>query len=144
MKAHRSDNTLELSLPSTFEALEWLVEVADGFFSEFYQDDDLVYRLVLLTSEATTNAVEHGNKFNPDLRAEVRLTAHDNEATIQVTDQGVGFSRQNVADPLSKERLAAERGRGVFLMESMADEAKWDDEGRRVRLTVRIAPTPRG
>ena len=138
MKAHRNGNTIEISLPSTFEALEWLVEKSDQFFSDHYSDDDLVYRLVLLTSEAATNGIEHGNKFDPLLRARITLTAGRDEATIEVIDQGKGFSRGDVADPLSEERRSAERGRGVFLMESMADEAVWDDDGRRVRLTVRI------
>ena len=55
-KTGRRENALHLELTSTFDNLERAVEEAERFMAGLTQDEDLTYHVVLLTSEAVTNA----------------------------------------------------------------------------------------
>jgi serine/threonine-protein kinase RsbW len=130
-------DTLHLSLRSSFEEIERAVEESEGFFGARYSDPDFVYNLVLLTSEAVTNAIEHGNHEDARRTVNVWLEVADSEAVITVEDEGEGFDPNSVQDPLAPEHIFDEGGRGVFLMESLADEVTWSNRGRRVTLRLR-------
>ena len=58
--------TLHLRLSSGFKNLERAVEEAEAFMATVTDDDDLTYRVTLLTSETVTNAIEHGHRWNPE------------------------------------------------------------------------------
>ncbi len=42
--------------------------------------------------------------------------------TIVVRDEGEGFERQSLPDPLAEENLLRQSGRGLLLMEAFMDE----------------------
>lgn len=129
---------LYLEYGSSFEILEDLVEQSEAFFRTEIDDEDLVYRLVLLTSEAVTNAIEHGNQLRPELKVRVWLEQSDARAEIVVEDEGGGFEPEGVGSPLSEDRILEDSGRGVFLMEELADKVLWEKGGRRVTLYVNL------
>jgi serine/threonine-protein kinase RsbW len=53
-----------------------------------------------------------------------------------VDDEGKGFQPGKVGNPLSKENLLRESGRGIFLMRTLMDRVEFDvgKAGTRVRL----------
>lgn len=130
--------TLQFDLPSSFEVLDHFVEEAESFYSGSVGNEDIVYRLVLLASEAVTNAIKHGNKLDPLLRVHVLLAVEPGRGRIVVRDEGEGFDSANVDDPLDAEHLMSQSGRGVFLMNEMADDVRWSDSGRRVEIIVNV------
>lgn len=123
---------LHLSLPTSFEAIERVVEASDRFLGEHLDDEDLAYRVVLLASEAVTNAVEHGNAYDEALTVTFDLYVEPGAVAMRVQDEGAGFDRDAVADPLEGENLMADGGRGLMLLEQMADEVRYEDGGRTV------------
>jgi serine/threonine-protein kinase RsbW len=135
---------LHLSLKSTFDELERLVDEAEAFFGGRYPDEDFVYNLVLLASEAVTNAIEHGNQTDAERGVEVWFRTDGAQAEIVVEDEGVGFDPDSVSDPLDPSRMFEDGGRGVFLMESLADEVFWENGGRRVRMVMRAPQGGKG
>ncbi|MHC0433013.1 ATP-binding protein [Streptomyces sp. O3] len=99
-------------------------------------DPDVSYDLSLALSEACANAVEHGcGGRAPGGRADAyRVTAFldDQRCHIEVTDSGPGFP---VAQAPRSERpgpdAADEHGRGLFLIEELADRVSFgSDPGR--------------
>ncbi len=116
-----------------------MVDEAEQFFSALVADEETAYNLVLLTSEAVTNGVEHGNAFEEDKKVTITFECDEQAATISVTDEGSGFAPDGVADPMSSDRMMADRGRGLFLMEQIADEVRFEEHGRRVVLVVKLA-----
>ena len=125
---------LHLKLTSTFDNLERAVEEAEVFITGITEDEDLAYNVVLLTSEAVTNAMEHGNGWDPEKHITMDLSANDKHVVLSVLDEGEGFELSTVANPLQNENLFNGRGRGIYFMESIADEFHLEEEGCLLRL----------
>ncbi|NNE70051.1 MAG: ATP-binding protein [Rhodothermales bacterium] len=127
MRLHR-----QLKLESSLEHMDRIVEETDQFLMPLGLDDDLAYNIVLVTTEAVTNAIEHGNAMDADKWVHVHYEATENVVEISVEDEGEGFSPSAVPDPLAEENLLAGGGRGVYLIEEIADEVEYQADGRRV------------
>lgn len=96
---------------------------------------DLIRSLVpLIVDEAVTNAMKHGNGWDTGKTVHLRFSLDADGFDLRVTDQGNGFERDRVADPLSQDRLTVEGGRGLFLMEQLMDDVRYEDGGRTVIL----------
>ncbi len=124
---------LELNLSSTFKDLDDAVETLQDFVPTLDLDDDLAYRVILLASEALTNAMEHGNQWNQTKKAILRLVKEENQVELTVTDEGDGiyWTQRN---PLTEANRMADHGRGQYFMQTMADEVHVEDHGRGLRL----------
>lgn len=125
---------LRLVMASEHLQLERVVDLAEEFVSAHVADEEFVYRVVLLTSEAFTNAIEHGNELDPEKKVTVEFNAEDDRIEVWVEDQGGGYDRKEVKDPLDEANLLSNRGRGLFFIETMADEVHFEDSGRRVGM----------
>ena len=128
------EKALHLKLASSFKNLERAVEEAEAFMETVSDDEDLCYRVTLLTSETVTNAMEHGNKWDPEKHVVFDLTAYTDRIELRVFDDGEGFELSSIGDPLDQENLLNGRGRGLFFMEHMANELHREMNGRLLRL----------
>ncbi len=125
---------LHVVCSSEFEHLDRIVDEAESFVSSIIKDDDFTYKIVLLLSEAVTNAIEHGNAYDAAKKVVVDLKIDSKQAQITVEDEGKGFERSNVQDPTDKENLLMDGGRGIFFIEQMADDVSFELNGRRVNI----------
>lgn len=130
-------DSITFVLPSTFETIERIVDESETFFRRYFTDEEHLYKLQLLASEAVTNGIEHGNAHDESKTVTVIFGVAGDDASISVEDEGTGFDREAVSDPMAESNLLEDGGRGLFLMESMADEVRYDNGGRRVTLVVR-------
>ncbi len=117
--------------------IERAVEQAEAFFGTHVSDEELVYNLVLLTSEAVTNGMKHGNAFDPEKNVTVEFVVEKKRIEISVEDEGGGFVRDVVPDPLENSHLFDSSGRGLFLLESLADEVHYELDGRKTRVVFK-------
>ena len=129
----QSKRRLDLQLSSTFAELERAVAVVQAFLEEIRADEELAYRVVLLASEALTNAMKHGNKWQEEKLATLRLVAAERTIELTVTDEGSGL-RLPVRDPLAEENLLDDHGRGLMFMHEMADEVHLTEGSNEVKL----------
>lgn len=127
-------HTMELSLETDFSSVERVVEETESFLEGRIADEDLAYRVVLLATEAVTNAIEHGNKLDPSKKVFLRVSLLESHVEIVCEDEGAGFDPAKTDDPTESENLFRERGRGILFMEEMADDVQFEKEGRLVRL----------
>ena len=128
-----SQKRLDLELGSTFEELDCAVEALQDFIPTLELDDDLSYRVILLASEALTNAMEHGNQWDEDKDATFSLVKDGNRIDLVVTDEGDGIHWTR-RDPLTEFNRLADHGRGQYFMRTMADEIHVEKNGCRLRL----------
>ena len=133
-----STRSEQFVISSTFEELEEVVERAESFFSDVSDDEDFVYTAVLLASEAVTNAIEHGNELDAAKKVHIEFYADAKTRQLWVEDEGAGFSPEHVDDPLEDENLLADGGRGIFLIEELADEVRYEKEGRRIGMIFNV------
>ncbi len=102
-----------------------------------------VFRIQMAIEEAVVNAIEHGNRRDPDKLVRMEFHVTREKVTMVISDEGAGFDHRNVADPTSEERLDKPRGRGVLLMRELMTEAVFNEVGNQVSMTkIRSAKEP--
>jgi anti-sigma regulatory factor (Ser/Thr protein kinase) len=99
-------------------------------------------RLGTAVAEAAMNAIEHGNRNDPEVPVRVRVTATPEALTVRITDHGQPHDAGAVPTPdieAKLEGLQSPRGWGLFLMRAMVDEVNEtaDDGLHAVELVVR-------
>jgi serine/threonine-protein kinase RsbW len=122
-------------LPASPEAVARARALVRELASELRVDDSTTWELMLATSEAFANAVEHGRACDPRgifLRVEIQ----DGSARVEVTDCG-GFP----ARP-GPEWRRVERGRGLGIIAAIMDQLEVvpDSGATRVRFAKQLAP----
>ncbi len=133
-KASETEQAIELSLPSSMQH----VYLLDVVVSEILRDTDFAEevreQINLAAIEAGTNAIKHGNKEDPHKRAIILFYLDDDKLTIVIEDEGDGFTRKEVADPLDPENLLKSSGRGIFLMEAYMDSVIYEADGTIIKM----------
>ena len=126
------DPSQKFEIPSEFEQLEMVVDAAEAFYRACFEDEEKIFTGVLLASEAVTNAIEHGNAHDASKRVFIEFTRDGGRVECWVEDEGEGFDREAIADPLASENLLEDGGRGIFLIERLADQVRYEKGGRRI------------
>jgi serine phosphatase RsbU (regulator of sigma subunit)/anti-sigma regulatory factor (Ser/Thr protein kinase) len=81
-------------------------------------------RLKTASAEATMNAMEHGNRYDPHLDVRVVVSASPSEVKVRISDHGelVDLAAAEKPDIDAKlEGLQSPRGWGLFLIQEMVD-----------------------
>ena len=81
--------------------------------------------LLVSMTEAVNNAIIHGNECDPTKQVTVTVRATSKEVVAVIHDCGPGFDPDTVPDPTLPENLLSEGGRGVFLIQHLADTAEF-------------------
>ncbi len=115
--------------------------------AEAVRDLDLpqkrVDELKTAVAEATMNAMEHGNKFQPEVPVLVRVFASRASLSVGITDQGGAPPDVHAQTPDLEAKLAnlqTARGWGLFLIENMVDELNVtsDEHTHTVELVIKL------
>lgn len=96
----------------------------------FLIPDEKFYNIMIAVTEAVNNAVNHGNKLNPDKIVKFIVRANNDKMYIKVTDQGEGFDPNNIADCTDPENLLKSSGRGVYIIKELMDEVDIDSSSK--------------
>jgi serine phosphatase RsbU (regulator of sigma subunit)/CHASE1-domain containing sensor protein/anti-sigma regulatory factor (Ser/Thr protein kinase) len=85
-------------------------------------------RLKTAVAEATMNAMEHGNRYRPEVPVKIQVLSSDRALFVYITDQGkspVSDPDKEVPDLEAKlEGTQTPRGWGLFLIQNMVDEVR--------------------
>ena len=85
--------------------------------------------------EALANAVVHGNHEDAHKHVYVGCRCIPNEeVSIVVRDEGQGFDKSAVPDPTAPGRLEFSHGRGIYLMNTLMDEVRFERSGAVVYM----------
>jgi serine/threonine-protein kinase RsbW len=90
--------------------------------------------------EACTNAIEHGNRFDPCKRVRVVLELDGDTLLARVMDEGPGFEWERYLERTEPPDPMSEKGRGIVIMKALADRVRFHYEDG-VGLTVELAKT---
>jgi anti-sigma regulatory factor (Ser/Thr protein kinase) len=78
--------------------------------------------IMLAVSEAFTNALTHGNRYDPVRRIRIDLSVNDSQVVADIKDQGQGgLARIQAHVPPD---LMSESGRGISLIRHYADRVE--------------------
>jgi anti-sigma regulatory factor (Ser/Thr protein kinase) len=85
-------------------------------------------RLKTAVAEATMNAMEHGNRYNPDVPVKIQAWLLEERLLVRIIDRGSGplpSSTKEVPDlEIKLESMQTPRGWGLFLIQNMVDEIR--------------------
>ncbi len=136
---------LVISFPSIVELTYSFVRFTEEFCRDLGFEQQVIDNVVLSVDEALANAIKHGNRYNPEIYVRLEFDAQPDGLTIRITDQGSGFSLDEVQDPLKDENLLKKGGRGVFLMHSLIEKVDYIplNPGMCVQLYISYQFKPR-
>lgn len=86
--------------------------------------------IVVPLLQAVENAIVHGNKNDSSKNVKIVFDQCRGGVFFTITDEGAGF---DYCSQLSVDNNS-EKGRGLFLMRSLADKLSFSDNGSSVRL----------
>lgn len=128
---------LRITTGSTHSGLDRLIDQAHSFASEHLNGRaDETHRAKLLINEVVVNAVKHGNQFDAGKEVLLDIDVCDHRVDIRVEDEGNGFNPESVPDPRTQENIHRDHGRGLYLIQSLADEVCIEQGGRRVCVAI--------
>lgn len=105
--------------------------------ARFHYSEPATFAIKLAVEEAITNAIKHGNKFDPGKLVEFTFDVGPRRTIVMVSDQGDGFDPKALDDPTLDENLEKPTGRGVMLMHAYMDEVEYNAKGNQVRMVKR-------
>lgn len=99
-------------------------------------DEIQFHKLMVSLTEAVNNAIVHGNKSHAEKKVQVICELLPGWILLLIHDEGKGFKPESVGNPLAKENLLRESGRGIFLMRTLMDKVEFEvgKSGTEVRL----------
>jgi serine/threonine-protein kinase RsbW len=99
-----------------------------GLEEEYYGN------ILIAVTEAVNNAIIHGNKNDKNKLVFISAYESDLEFWFLIKDDGRGFDFTNLPDPTSPENILLENGRGIFLMNNLADKIDFLSGGSVVKV----------
>ncbi|MFL5762788.1 MAG: ATP-binding protein [Bacteroidia bacterium] len=120
----------KLVLESNLENVGVVDELIARIRNEYDISEELCNDIWLALNEAVSNAIRHGNKFDPAKKVRISLESkYDRFICLSVKDEGSGFDPESVPDPTSSGRIGEPGGRGVFLISRIADKVEYSLNG---------------
>ena len=132
MMLKKAAQTIEItSRPESINVIERLI---DDMRSEHNIHEDAYGNILVAVTEAVNNAIQHGNKYDPNKKVKITYELEEETISFTITDNGSGFDYYNLPDPTAPENIEKPTGRGVFLMKHLADQIIFSENGRMVEL----------
>lgn len=117
-----------------------LVErLIDDISTKYQLHSDIYGKLLLAVVEGVNNAIVHGNKLESDKDVVLQYEITDKIIQFVITDNGPGFNYKNLPDPTKPENLEKTHGRGIFLMNHLADEVEFNEKGNEVKVIFNLS-----
>ncbi len=95
--------------------------------------DEKEFNLIL--DEAIINAMEHGNRWNPEKEIMISLRHSGDSAELIIGDQGDGFNHQTNCEKSLEEKFTDIRGRGILLIKKLS-QSEWLENGSIIRINI--------
>ncbi len=93
--------------------------------------------LYLLLDEAITNAMEHGNSWDPEKNVHVKVTTSSRNMIISIEDQGRGFNARKFERSLNRRDTLSIRGRGIYII-SQFGKITWNTAGNILNVEIPV------
>ena len=114
------------------------ISMIEGFMKSimlrYNLSSDQYANMLISTTEAVNNAIIHGNKNDENKFVKLDLIKQKNRLCIKVSDEGTGFDLDSLQDPTCIDKISCEGGRGVFIMQQLADYICYHNDGRTVEM----------
>jgi serine/threonine-protein kinase RsbW len=124
---------LNITVPGDKKAVTPVVEKIMTIVRDMGCAKGKEHEIELAVQEAIANAVVHGCEGDPGQSVQVSVGCdEDRGMIIMVRDPGAGFDPDKIPSPLSGENLYASGGRGIYLINQLMDEVRFEKGGTEI------------
>jgi serine/threonine-protein kinase RsbW len=128
----------EVILPADVQAISPVVTWVMRLIGELEYAPGKEYEIEIALREALANAILHGCKADASKQIQC-IVSGDKErgVLIIVRDPGPGFDPNAVESPTEEQNLYADHGRGIYLINKLMDEVKYENGGKEIHMRKR-------
>lgn len=138
-----AENVVELTIASQLDFIDLVTALTDNITNMVGFDEEASYWINMAVRESVANAIEHGNKYDPQKSVDIRFTVGVDALRVTVRDYGEGFDPGSLPDPLDPNNLLNPAGRGILYMRTFMDSVEYGrhpESGMIVSMTKRRMP----
>ena len=126
---------LDLEVPGAIAEIEPVTERIMELVSETGCADGAEFEVEVALTEALANAMRHGCGDDPKKDVQISVACDPEKGMLVVIrDPGDGFDPALVPSPLKAENLFRSHGRGIFLINRLMDEVRFERQGTEIRM----------
>ncbi|MCK4633159.1 MAG: ATP-binding protein [candidate division Zixibacteria bacterium] len=125
-----------IAIPSDVEHLADVDLFIEGILRGWEVDESRIADIAISVSELVNNAICHGNKSTHDKKVSATIDRKGSLIVISVTDEGAGFSPENIENPIADDNLMKEVGRGIFIVKSLMDSVDFELTPTGSKVTI--------
>jgi len=127
--------SLNLTIPGNVGAIDPVVEKIMWVVGRMGCATGKEFEIETALREALANAVVHGCRENPRKQVQVVVACNmEKGMTIVVRDPGRGFDPKVLPSPVEGDQLYSVHGRGIYLINELMDEVKFEKGGREIHM----------
>ena len=135
-----SENNIQLLLPSLPENIHQVEKFIEDICDEYNINNTYFGNILVALTEAVENAMRHGNGNNPEKNVQIIFSLKPEGLSFLVKDEGEGFNINLIPDPTDLNTDPKElKGRGIFLIRTLADEISYTDNGKSLEIIFKIS-----
>ncbi len=129
---------LELTIPGEIAAIGPAVEQILEAISDLACAREKEHEVEVALFEALANAVRHGCHEDPESRVQITVACEpDQGLLIIIRDPGPGFDPASLPSPVTADNLMRSHGRGIFLINQLMDEVRFERGGTELWMRKR-------
>ncbi|MGH9711841.1 MAG: ATP-binding protein [Candidatus Acidiferrales bacterium] len=126
---------VDVLVASTVEAISPVVDKLMQLFKTSCCPPEQGFAVEMALREALANAIIHGNRQDPHKKVRICCACDAKRGMlIIVKDQGEGFDPSMIPSPLVGQNLHSEHGRGIYLINMLADEVQFRRGGTEIYI----------
>ena len=131
----------QTAFPSVSGQEEPLVEsILHELESRGWAPSDL-FQVQHALEEGVANAIEHGNKRDPDKLVRIEVELDDSKILVKIQDEGEGFPHWALPDPTDESNLDKPSGRGVYLIRNLMTKVWFNEKGSCIYMEKNPSPS---
>ncbi|MBX2844772.1 MAG: ATP-binding protein [Saprospiraceae bacterium] len=133
-----NENLLIREFPSHLKNVEQVDQFIEWVKGKFELSDQKIFDIHIALTEAVNNAMIHGNYLNDEKTVILSVIRLGDTLRFTIKDEGKGFKLTDCNDPTAKEFIDKPNGRGIYLIQHLADRVTFLEKGRVVEIDFKI------
>ncbi len=126
---------LEATVSASVDSIAPLIDRVLELAAELNCSAGREFEIEMALREALANAVVHGARNDPDKQIQLCVACDMQRGMlIIVRDPGEGFDPASVPSPLVGQNVFSEHGRGIFLINQLMDEVRYERGGTEIHM----------
>lgn len=126
---------LDITISANADAISPVVEAILALAREMKCAIGKEFEIETAVRESLANAIRHGCGSDPAKRVECCVACDEAHGMlIVIRDPGPGFDPASIPSPIMGENIFSTHGRGIYLINQLMDEVRFERGGREIHM----------